>query len=128
MGLHYSSLTVGVALGGPLAGLAADTISPAWGFVAVGGVGTLIALAVIPAELIHRRARVAEAALAEPALAEPAPAQPSLPQPALAERAPTEPALAVPAQAAGEGPLSDDALASGAAGPAEVFPSPAGRA
>jgi predicted MFS family arabinose efflux permease len=55
MGLHNSSLTVGVALGGPLAGLAVDTLSPSWGFVAVGGVGTLIALAVIPAELLHRR-------------------------------------------------------------------------
>jgi len=56
MGLHNSSLTVGVALGGPLAGLAADTLSPPWGFVAVGGVGTLIALLVLPAELRHRRA------------------------------------------------------------------------
>jgi hypothetical protein len=33
----------------------------------------------------------------------------------------------VPALAADEGPFSDDALASGAAGPAEIFPSPAGR-
>ncbi|GIE95738.1 MFS transporter [Paractinoplanes rishiriensis] len=55
MGLHNSSLTVGVALGGPLAGLAADTWSPAWGFVAVGGVGTLIAAAVLLLELHHRR-------------------------------------------------------------------------
>ena len=55
MGLHNSSLTVGVALGGPLAGLAADTLSPPWGFVAVGGAGALIALAVLPLELFGRR-------------------------------------------------------------------------
>ena len=55
MGMHNSSLTIGVALGGPLAGLAADTLAPPWGFVAVGGVGTLIALAVLPLELRHRR-------------------------------------------------------------------------
>jgi MFS family permease len=55
MGLHNSALTVGVALGGPLAGFAADTRSPSWGFVAVGGVGVLIALLVVPAELRHRR-------------------------------------------------------------------------
>ncbi|MFF5084204.1 MFS transporter [Actinoplanes sp. NPDC000266] len=55
MGLHNSALTVGVALGGPLAGLAADTLSPPWGFVAVGGLGVLIALLVLPAELRHRR-------------------------------------------------------------------------
>ncbi len=56
MGLHNSSLTVGVALGGPLAGVAADTYSPQWGFAAVGGVGVLIALLTLPAELRRRRA------------------------------------------------------------------------
>ncbi|MEV4352381.1 MFS transporter [Actinoplanes sp. NPDC049596] len=55
MGLHNSALTVGVACGGPLAGLAADTLSPPWGFVAVGGLGVVIALLVLPAELRHRR-------------------------------------------------------------------------
>ncbi|MEU4239725.1 MFS transporter [Actinoplanes sp. NPDC026619] len=64
MGLHNSSLTVGVALGGPLAGLAADTWSPVWGFVAVGGVGTLIALAVIPVQVLQRRG---EASIRPPA-------------------------------------------------------------
>lgn len=60
MGLHNSSLTVGVALGGPLAGLAADTLSPPWGFVAVGGAGALIALLVLPTQL-HRRPRTGPA-------------------------------------------------------------------
>ncbi|WP_328465654.1 MFS transporter [Actinoplanes sp. NBC_00393] len=55
MGLHNSALTVGVALGGPLAGLAIDTQGPAWGFVAVGAVGILVALLVLPAELRRRR-------------------------------------------------------------------------
>src|SRR4051794_12128560 len=61
MGLHNSSLTVGVALGGPLAGLAADKIAPLWGFVTVGGIGLLIALAVLPAEILHRRAAATHA-------------------------------------------------------------------
>ncbi|MBL7260567.1 MFS transporter [Paractinoplanes lichenicola] len=55
MGLHNSALTVGVALGGPLAGVAADTLSPPWGFVTVGGAGVLIALLVLPTELRRRR-------------------------------------------------------------------------
>ncbi len=55
MGLHNSSLTVGVALGGPIAGFAADRFSPPWGFVAVGGAGVLIALLVLPTELRRRR-------------------------------------------------------------------------
>jgi MFS family permease len=54
MGLHNSSLTVGVALGGPLAGLAADHLSPPWGFVAVGSAGALIALLVLPTEIRRR--------------------------------------------------------------------------
>jgi MFS family permease len=129
MGLHNSSLTVGVALGGPLAGLAADTWSPAWGFVAVGGLGTLIALAVLPTELLHRRRDTpAEAANpTQPAdLTQPgAPTQPA----GLTQPAEPQPAIAHPPTQRG-GDLTfpqDDALASGTAGPAEIFPSPAGR-
>ncbi|MBU2669700.1 MFS transporter [Actinoplanes bogorensis] len=59
MGLHNSALTVGVALGGPLAGIAADTLSPPWGFVTVGGAGVLIALLVLPTELRRRRTTAA---------------------------------------------------------------------
>jgi predicted MFS family arabinose efflux permease len=55
MGLHNSSLTVGVALGAPLAGVVMDASAPAWGFAAVGGVGLLVALAVLPGELRRRR-------------------------------------------------------------------------
>ncbi|WP_149100680.1 MFS transporter [Actinoplanes teichomyceticus] len=54
MGLHNSALTVGVALGGPLAGLAIDNLGPKWGFAAVGAVGVLVALIVLPAELRRR--------------------------------------------------------------------------
>jgi predicted MFS family arabinose efflux permease len=60
MGLHNSALTVGVALGSPLAGLVMDTWSPPWGFAAVGGVGVLVTLAVLPGEvrrLVAGRAR-----------------------------------------------------------------------
>jgi len=55
MGLHNSSLTVGVALGAPLAGVVMDTWSPAWGFTAVGGVGLAVAALALPAELRRRR-------------------------------------------------------------------------
>ncbi|GIE29054.1 hypothetical protein Ait01nite_020990 [Actinoplanes italicus] len=55
MGLHNSALTVGVACGAPLAGLAIDRWGPEWGFVAVGAVGVVVALLVLPTELRHRR-------------------------------------------------------------------------
>jgi predicted MFS family arabinose efflux permease len=61
MGLHNSSLTVGVALGAPLAGVVMDALSPAWGFAAVGAVGALVALVVLPAEL-RRRTKAAGSA------------------------------------------------------------------
>ncbi|GAB1645267.1 MFS transporter [Krasilnikovia sp. MM14-A1259] len=56
MGLHNSSLTVGIALGAPLAGVAIDRISPPWGFAAVGIVGVLVALLALPAQLRQRAA------------------------------------------------------------------------
>jgi MFS family permease len=63
MGWHNSALTVGVALGSPLAGLVMDTWSPPWGFAAVGGVGVLVTLAVLP-ELRRRKTAAAAAAAA----------------------------------------------------------------
>ncbi len=115
LGLHNSALTVGVALGGPLAGFAADTLSPPWGFVAVGGAGALIALLVLPTELRRRRTEarpVDPTATAATATAEhgvaaapatsgvasdvaPPPAEPAVGEPAV-------PASAVAASAAGE--------------------------
>ncbi|WP_305789264.1 MFS transporter [Symbioplanes lichenis] len=62
MGWHNSSLTVGVALGAPLAGLAMDSIAPAWGFVTVGGIGALIAVAVLPVEIRREERELAPAA------------------------------------------------------------------
>ncbi|ROP29904.1 MFS transporter [Couchioplanes caeruleus] len=67
MGWHNSSLTVGVALGAPLAGMVMDATSPAWGFAAVGGVGLAVALLVLPAELRRRGAEPEEAAEGVPA-------------------------------------------------------------
>jgi len=67
MGWHNSSLTVGVALGAPLAGVVMDRLSPPWGFAAVGGVGVLVAVLAIPAELRRRRAEAAEEAAAKEA-------------------------------------------------------------
>jgi MFS family permease len=44
LGIHTSALTLGSALGAPLAGAAIDRWTPAAGFVAVGVAGTLLAL------------------------------------------------------------------------------------
>ncbi|MEU4426655.1 MFS transporter [Actinoplanes sp. NPDC024001] len=82
MGLHNSALTVGVALGGPIAGLAIDTKGPAWGFLAVGAVGVLVALLVLPTELRRRREAakpsLPSAHAAEPSLSSGGGAEPSL--------------------------------------------------
>jgi len=97
MGMHNSSLTVGVALGAPLAGVVMDTWSPAWGFAAVGGVGLVVAALALPAELRRRRERAGAGTTSEPA--DP-----------LAAAATREPA---------------DPLGAGAAGPAVEFPAEA---
>jgi MFS family permease len=55
MGLHGSAITVGLALGAPLAGWVIDMSSPRWGFVATGAAGLVVALAVLPIYLIRRR-------------------------------------------------------------------------
>lgn len=74
MGWHNSSLTVGVACGAPLAGFVMDTFSPAWGFAAVGGAGMLIAAAILPIELRHRReTAAAPAAPSAPGVVAPEP-------------------------------------------------------
>ncbi|MEV4464934.1 MFS transporter [Micromonospora echinofusca] len=71
MGLHGSAVTVGMAVGAPLAGAVIDASAPAWGFAVTGAVGALVALAVLPIEL--RRRRTAAARTPAPELA-PAPA------------------------------------------------------
>jgi MFS family permease len=43
MGLHGSALTVGIAVGAPLAGAVIDHLSPAWGYAVAGSVGLLLA-------------------------------------------------------------------------------------
>lgn len=55
MGLHGSAVTVGIALGAPLAGAVIDASAPLWGFVVPGVIGLLVALVVLPAELGRRR-------------------------------------------------------------------------
>ncbi|MFV2113615.1 MFS transporter [Micromonospora sp. LOL_025] len=55
MGLHGSAVTVGIAIGAPLAGAVIDVSAPAWGFAVTGAVGVLVALAVLPIELRRRR-------------------------------------------------------------------------
>jgi predicted MFS family arabinose efflux permease len=48
MGLYNSALTLGLAVGAPLAGAVVDAAGPSWGFAAVGAVTTTIALVVYP--------------------------------------------------------------------------------
>ncbi|MGR6317618.1 MFS transporter [Micromonospora soli] len=67
MGLHGSAVTVGIALGAPLAGAVIDASAPLWGFAVTGAIGVLVALAVLPVELRHRRQPVT--ATPEPDLA-----------------------------------------------------------
>ncbi|MFY1574706.1 MFS transporter [Verrucosispora sp. WMMD703] len=55
MGLHGSAVTVGIAVGAPLAGAVIDASAPLWGFAVPGAIGALVALAVLPIELRHRR-------------------------------------------------------------------------
>lgn len=55
MGLHNSAITVGIALGAPLAGVVIDASTPAWGFVATGLLGAAVALPVLLGELRARR-------------------------------------------------------------------------
>ncbi|MEV0713882.1 MFS transporter [Asanoa sp. NPDC050611] len=72
MGLHGSAITVGLALGAPLAGWVIDLSSPRWGFVATGVAGLLVALAVLPIYLSRRRppsVAAPEQRSAEPSLA-----------------------------------------------------------
>ncbi|SCF33771.1 Predicted arabinose efflux permease, MFS family [Micromonospora viridifaciens] len=62
MGLHGSAVTVGIALGAPLAGAVIDAWTPPWGFAVTGAIGALVALVVLPVELRHRREAAAEPA------------------------------------------------------------------
>ncbi|MEU9504747.1 MFS transporter [Micromonospora sp. NPDC048170] len=55
MGLHGSAVTVGIAVGAPLAGAVIDASAPVWGFAVTGAVGALVALAVLPINLRHHR-------------------------------------------------------------------------
>ncbi|WP_204036754.1 MFS transporter [Micromonospora qiuiae] len=73
MGLHGSAVTVGIAVGAPLAGAVIDASAPLWGFAATGVIGAVVALAVLPTAL--RRPRPTTPG-AEPA---PAPAPANMP-------------------------------------------------
>jgi MFS family permease len=54
MGIHTSTMTFGSALGAPLAGAAIDYSSPASGFVCVGSLGLLVALAAMAVARLRR--------------------------------------------------------------------------
>ncbi|MEV0155062.1 MFS transporter [Micromonospora sp. NPDC050686] len=56
IGLHGSAVTVGIALGAPLAGAVIDASAPFWGFAVTGAVGLVVTLLVLPVELRRRRA------------------------------------------------------------------------
>jgi MFS family permease len=69
MGLHGSAVTVGIAVGAPLAGAVIDASAPAWGFPVTGAIGALVALAVLPIELRRRRTAAPVTPEPEPELA-----------------------------------------------------------
>ncbi|ETK36021.1 MFS transporter [Microbispora sp. ATCC PTA-5024] len=48
MGLHGTSLTVGVALAGPVAGWVVDAYGPAWAFALTGALGVVLVLLIAP--------------------------------------------------------------------------------
>ncbi|HET6215193.1 MAG TPA: MFS transporter [Micromonosporaceae bacterium] len=66
MGLHGSALTVGMALGAPLAGAVVDAFGPPWAFAVVGLVGAglatagLVASRIRPPEVAPERAGLVE--------------------------------------------------------------------
>jgi predicted MFS family arabinose efflux permease len=74
MGWHGSSLTVGLAIGSPLAGWAIDRGSPGWGFAAVGAVGVLITVVLL---VLRRGSTPLDPASAATPAAEPAAAPPA---------------------------------------------------
>lgn len=57
IGRHSAALTVGNAMGAPLAGLVIDHSSPAFGFVTVGAVGAALALLGLGGKTLHRTRR-----------------------------------------------------------------------
>ena len=59
MGWHGSALTVGGAVGAPLAGLSIDHVGPWGGFATVGGLGALMAVAGLLALRVRRAPRPA---------------------------------------------------------------------
>lgn len=61
MGWYGSSLTGGVALGAPLAGLFIDVIGPSAGFVSVGLAGVALCLVGLALQRVRRRRRLARA-------------------------------------------------------------------
>ncbi|WP_412543753.1 MFS transporter [Longispora sp. K20-0274] len=69
MGIQGSAMTVGMAVGAPLAGWVSDHYGPAWGFAAIGLVGLVLCLAAVPLlrhTLRPARSRVREE-IAQPA-------------------------------------------------------------
>lgn len=61
MGWHGSAMTIGGAVGGPLAGTAVDAVGPWGGFAVVGVVGAVMALGALGAQSTRRRRRAAHA-------------------------------------------------------------------
>jgi MFS family permease len=48
MGLHGTALTIGIAVGSPIAGAVIDAFGPAWGYALAGGGGLLLILVAAP--------------------------------------------------------------------------------
>jgi MFS family permease len=98
MGWHGSSLTVGLAIGSPLAGWAIDHGSPAWGFAAVGLVGAAVTAALLVFRHLDRPA-VPPSPTPEPTTPELTTSQPTTSQPVTSQPTTSGPS-AEPATAA----------------------------
>jgi predicted MFS family arabinose efflux permease len=64
MGLHGSAMTVGLAIGAPLAGAVVDATGPAWGFAATGALGAVVALVAFVLAAVQARRRAAVTSMA----------------------------------------------------------------
>jgi MFS family permease len=103
MGWHGSSLTVGLAIGSPLAGWAIDHGSPSWGFAAVGAVGALAAAVLL---LFRHLEAPSPAPDAAPAPAGTTPAPDAAPAPAGTTPAPATAPVTTAAGAGEAAPAS----------------------
>ena len=91
MGWHGSSLTVGLAIGAPLAGWAMDSRASSWGFGVVGTAGVVVTLVLLAVR--RRFGTTGPAGSEEPTATKPGAKGPDTERADAAPRSPSQPAL-----------------------------------